>query len=246
MRSLLSCFVLAFLAAGLRAETAEELVQIHLAVMGGTERIDALKAFRASGSVTSGAQKVHFTIIAARPNLVRMETQAGGRTLVQGYDGVDAPWEFDTGTWPPRYRPIAEAAAKRLVADAEFDDPLVAGAARGYVLELAGDATVDGRKYRRILVTHKLAESFEVLLDPETYLIVFRTETRTTAGGRSLLIVTQYGQFQPVNGVLLPHEVKTIVDGKVTQLLTIEQIEPNPSTTAETFSPPKSVTVPKK
>ena len=73
--------------------------------------IDALKAMRATGTVTSGAKKVQFVITAARPNLIRMETQANGRTLVQGYDGVDAPWEFDTGSWPPRYRPIAEAAA---------------------------------------------------------------------------------------------------------------------------------------
>lgn len=246
MRSWFSCLAFVFLAAGLRGESAEELVQIHLAVMGGTERIDALKAMRATGSVTSGGKKVNFVMTAARPNRVRMETQAGGRTLVQGYDGVEAPWEFDTGTWPPRYRPIAGAAAKRLIADSEFDDPLVAGPARGYVLELANDATVDGRKYRRILVTHNLTESFEVLLDPETYLIVFRTETRTTAGGRSLLIVTQYGQFQSVSGVLLPHDIKTIVDGKVTQQLTIDQIEPNPPTTAETFSMPKAISVPTK
>jgi hypothetical protein len=246
MHSWLLFVALFGLVAVLRAESVEELVQIHLAVMGGTERIEALKAMRALGTVTSGASKVQFVMVAARPNLVRMETQAGGRTLMQGYDGVDVPWEFDTGTWPPKYRPIAPAAAKRLITDAEFDDPLVAGPSRGFVLELSNDAVVDGRKYRRILVTHKLVESFEVLLDPETYLIAFRTETRKSPTGRPVLILTQYGQFQAVKGVLLPHEIKTTVDGKLKQVLVIEQIEPNPATTAETFSRPKAITVPTK
>jgi len=242
VRALLAGFILTTVS--LAADPMAELVQIHVAVMGGEERITALKSFRATGSVEMGGKTVRFSLTAARPNLVRLETEGGGRTLVQGYDGVEPPWEFDTGSWPPRYQPVAPALARRIVADAEFDGPLVAGPARGYALDYAGEVEVDGRKLRRVLVTHKLTESFSVLIEPDTYLITIRTESRTSAAGRPLLIVTRYGQFQPVAGVLLPHEITTSMDGRVTQIMKIEQIEPNPEITRETFSAPKTVTAP--
>lgn len=244
MRFWLTIAVGLFCTLGVRANAVDELVSIHVAVMGGAERIAALAAIKATGTVTMGGKRVHFTMVAARPNRVRLETEGGGRSLVQAYDGVEPPWEFDTGTWPPKYRLVAEGPARRIVADAEFDDPLIAGAARGYTLEPAGEAEAEGRKFRRLLVTHKLVQSFALYLDPETYLIQFRSESHTSAAGRPVNIVTRYSQFQSVGGVLLPHAVTTLVDGKVTQEMVIDRIEPNPVLGPDTFSMPKGITVP--
>ena len=233
-----------FLSLGARANAVDELIGIHTAVMGGAERINAHAAIKATGMVTMSGKRVHFTMVAAWPNRVRLETEGGGRSLVQAYDGVEPPWEFDTGTWPPKYRRVADGPARRIVADAEFDGPPIAGAARGYTLDYAGEAEAEGRKYRRLLVTHKLVQSFALYLDPETYLIQFRSESHTSAGGRPVNIVTRYSQFQSVDGVLLPQAVTTLVDGKVTQEMVIERIEPNLLLRPDTFSMPKGITVP--
>jgi hypothetical protein len=220
------------------ADRAEELAGIHTEVIGGKERIAALDAFRATGSVTMAGKKVRFTLVAARPNKFRLDLGAGGRTLVQGYDGFQVPWELDTGQWPPRYRSMTDQNAKRFVADAEFDDPLVGGKARGFAIDHAGEFEIDGRKFHRLLVTHRLTETFTLFLDPSTYLIEFRTETHKNALGRAEQVVTRYEDYQPVQGVLLPHKITTTVDGAIAQVLQIEQVEPNPSLTAETFSRP--------
>ncbi|MSU22348.1 MAG: hypothetical protein EXS32_00840 [Opitutus sp.] len=158
-------------------------------------------------------------------------------------DGVEPPWEFDTGTWPPRYKNMEESAAKMFTADAEFDDPLVAGRARCFTLDYAGETEVDGRKLLRVLVTNRRAESFSLLIDPETYFIVLRVEQRTTAGGRKRSIITRYDDFRPVDGVLIAHRITLIADGKTEQQMVIEKIETNPEVTAETFTRPK-VSVP--
>src|SRR4051812_1651852 len=122
-----------------RADRVEDLARIHIEAIGGQQRIAALSALRATGRVVANGKQVHFTLTAARPASVRLETENGGRSLVQASDGAEPAWEFDTGSWPPQYRPMAEANAKMFVADAEFDDPLVAGAARGYVFDYAGE-----------------------------------------------------------------------------------------------------------
>ena len=229
------------LIAGLvRADQAEDLARIHLEVIGGRERIAALTALRASGVVVTGGKKVRFTMLAARPNRLRLETGADGRSLVQASDGVDAPWKYDTGIWPPHYQAMADGEARVFAADAEFDDPLVAGGARGFVFDYAGEVEAGDKKLLRVLVTRKLTETFSVLVDPETYFIVARVEHRQSAGGRRVEIVTRYGDYRPVDGVLLPHKVAVLTDGKLVQQTFIEAVEPNPAVTAATFARPRA------
>ena len=223
----------------LRADRAAEIAEIHVAVLGGRERIEALKSFRAEGHVlvASGAQ-VKFTMMAARPNQIRLETEKGGRTLVQGWDGSSVPWEFDTALWPPRYREMPVGAARTFMADAEFDDPLVAGEGRGFTLEYAGQFEADGRKMLRVLVTRRLVETFSLIVDEETCLIQMRVEQRESAGGRGIRVTTHYADYRSVEGVLLPHTITLSIDGKVTQQTKIARIEANPRLEGASFSRP--------
>lgn len=213
-----------------------DLARIHVEAIGGRQRIERLSALRATGHVTSGGKRVRFTLTAARPNRVRIETELGGRTLVQATDGKEPPWEFDTGSWPPRYQPMKDSVAKTFIADAEFDDPLVAGEKRGYTFEPAGEIQANGKALRRVLVTRNLTETFSVLVDPDTYLMVARIEQRTSTAGRQLHIFTRYEDFRPVEGVLLPHEITVLMDGRITQQTKIDQITANPKLTDDTFT----------
>ena len=210
-------------------------------VIGGKERIDALVGLHASGYVLTGGKKVRFTMIAVRPNRLRLETGAEGRSLVQASDGVDVPWKFNTSVWPPRYEPMGVTEGRVFASDSEFDDPLVAGSARGFVCDYAGELEVAGRKVVRILVTRKLTDTFSLLVDAETYFIVARIEHRNSVGGRRVEIVTRYEDYRPVDGVLVPHKVAVLSDGKIMQHTVIENVEANPLVTAEIFVRPQTV-----
>ncbi len=244
MRRLAAVLSLVISVSTLRADRAEEIAQIHIEAMGGLKRIEALKSLRATGHVATGKKQMRFTMTAARPARVRVETDAGGRTLVQATDGAEPAWEFDTGTWPPKYREMNAATARTFVADAEYDDPLVARESRGYTLDYAGEIMVDGRKLLRVLVTHKLSATFSLLLDEETFVIVKRVEHRESAGGRKVQLVTHYEDYRPVDGVLFPFTITLAVDGKATQQTKISRIEPNPDLTNVVFTRPKAAVPP--
>jgi hypothetical protein len=92
-------------------------------------------------------------------------------------------------------------------------------------------------------VIRELRESFSLLLDPETYLISFRLEERKSAGGHTTTILTRYGDYRPVEGVLLPHEFAISIDGRITQETRIETMMANPELTSETFRRPVIVPV---
>lgn len=237
------CYLTAFLILVVvaRAGRVDDLGRIHLEALGGKARVSALAAVQANGTVVTGGTRVRFTMIAARPAKLRIELERAGRTKVQGYDGTDSPWEFDTGSWPPRYQAMPANSAKAFIADAEFDDPLVAGAAGGYTFVDGGEVQAGKATLLRILVTRNLTETFSVLLDPDTYLIVMRVEQRVSAVGRAIQIVTRFEDYRPVEGVLLAHRVTLVVDGRVSQETLIDSIEGNPAVHAETFSRPKAI-----
>ncbi len=230
--------VVALAAPRVLADRAEDLVRIHTEAIGGKDRIAALAAVRATGQVIAGGKAMRFTMIAARPDQVRVETESAGRTLVQASDGKNPPWEFDTGHWPPQYHDMTTTVAKTFADDAEFDDPLVAGSARGFSVDYAGEVESDGKKMLRLLVTHRLTESFSVLLDPDTYFIVKRVEQRKGALGETVQVVTYYADFRPVEGVLLPHRIALVTDGRIVQQTQIDSIEANPEISADTFTRP--------
>lgn len=242
LRKLSGFFALAALAVmPVRADKMADIVSKHVEAIGGKERIAELAALRASGRVRSGRDEVRFTLTAARPDKVRIETEKGSRTLVQGTDGKQPPWEFDTGTWPPVYHAMAAPSAKTFVNDSEFDDPLVTGAERGFTLEYGGEIDAGaGRKLLRVLVTRKLVETFSVLVDPSTYYIAKRVEFRSSVGGRRLQVVTHYDDFRAVDGVVLPHNIAVSIDGRLVQQMQITKIEANPKLDEQTFSWPKA------
>lgn len=222
-----------------RANRVDDLGRIHLEAIGGKARVSALAAVQATGAVVTGGTRVRFIMTAARPAKLRIELERAGRTKVQGYDGTDSPWEFDTGSWPPRYQPMPANSAKAFIADAEFDDPLVAGAAGGYTFEDGGEVQSGPTPLLRIMATRRLTETFALLLDPDTYLIVMRIEQRASASGRPIQILTRFEDYRPVGGVLLAHRITLLVDGRVSQETVIDRIDGNPEVQAETFSRPR-------
>ena len=225
-------------AVSVRADRMDDLAKIHLEAIGGKERVDALGALRATGQVFAEGKVVRFTMLAARPAKLRLETESNGRTLVQATDSAEPAWEMDTATKPAKSRAMDDGVARKFVADAEFDDPLVGGAARGYVFDFAGEMTIEGRKFLRVLVTHRLTDSYSLLIDDDTYFIAMRLEQRMTAGGRKTQVVTHYEDFRPVNGVLIAHKITVSVDGNVSQQTKVLRIEPNPILTDGSFRRP--------
>lgn len=215
----------------------EEIVRIHIAAIGGQERIRALSAVRATGRLTEGDTTIRFTMIAQRPNRLRMEYRYSTGTLTEATDGTHRPWRLDTREPNAHVVPLEDLEAQAFTGDADFDDPLVS-ADRHLTVEYAGEAKVDGQTLIRLLVTRHLSSSFFLFLDPQTYFIVRRIDPKPAVGLDRTEVITDYGEFLPVNGVLTAHQTTITENGRVIQKAVIDFFEANPKLTADTFSAP--------
>lgn len=220
------------------ADRVAELAKLHVSVLGGAERLEALAAIRATGIIFFEGRRAEFSLTAARPNRLRLESKEDGQKLVQGYDGIEPPWEFDPEVWPPRTRLLSEPTSSRIVADAEYDGPLIAGTARGYRVDFTGEVTRDGHPYLQLAVSYRFIENYVLLIDAETYLIAYRIDQTPLFGGEPEETVTHYDLYQPVDGVLIPHVITTLVNGRETQRMRIDRIEANPPLTPTLFVRP--------
>jgi hypothetical protein len=211
---------------------------MHIEMLGGKAAIQALAGIRATGVLFLEERRLKFSLTTARPNLLRLEGEADGHKFIQAYDGVDLPWQLDSNDYPPHSRTVSEPSSTRLMADAEYDGPIIGSKARGYTVNYMGELEREGRKFLHLRVTWKLLETYSLLLDPETYLIAYRIESRAKAGDKTEETVVRYDDYRPVDSVLIPHEIITAVDGRVTDHMRVDRIEPNPPLAADIFARP--------
>src|SRR5215831_21185435 len=78
------------------AYTAAELAAKNVAAKGGIEQLKAIQSLRLSGKllVNGGTVELGYTLLVARPDVVRYEAQLQGLTKVQAYDGTQA-WQIN-------------------------------------------------------------------------------------------------------------------------------------------------------
>lgn len=219
-----------------RADFATDLARIHTEASGGRAQVDALKALKATGVTRNAQGDLRFILWAARPNRLRIELTSGTRTIVQVWDGVTEPWRADSLT--RKITRIGGAEGEEFKAEAEFDDPLLAGPDRRISLDYAGEVALDGRELMKVVVTQNFTETSFVFLDPGTYLIVRRDVVRRRTGGE-MVLRTDYGDFRPVAGVMLPHRLAASRNGKQIQETIIDRMEPNPNLPDEIFKLPR-------
>ena len=220
------------------ADQAVDLARLHMEAIGGAARIAQFSALQATGTVRIAERTMHIGLVAQRPNRVRTIVQAQGYMLIQAYDGVNPPWQIDASAKSPGPQLIGEGAAHDFINDAEFDDPLVNSSERGYSIDYAGTAEANGKRIFRLLVTHRLTETFELELDGDTYFIIRRLSTRELADGREIRLETRYADFRPVAGVIVPFRIGIYVGDRLLNETVLESVEPNPPLAAAVFSRP--------
>lgn len=225
MRWLLRFLALLALAGIARAQTGADIAQRHAERAGG--KLGKLTAYRAEGRTFIGDKEVPFIIWAQRPDRLRIESSTPSRRLVQVYDGAHPPWTSHSEVEGGAPQLMAGSEAREFISNADFDDPLVNSAAKGYSVDYAGEGEVDGRTTHKVLVMSKSDDICFLWVDAESNEIVRRMTYRIVQEQRAV-IDTYFKDFRPVAGVMFPHKVEARTNGRAIYTTLIDKMEPNP------------------
>ncbi|WP_438482084.1 hypothetical protein [Oleiharenicola lentus] len=218
---LLACSVF-----GASTDIGRDIARQHAERAGA--KLPALNSLRGDGKTFIGREVVPFAFISQRPNRLRVESYTPLRRVVQVYDGTNAPWISHTEIKNGIPENMPEGDAKDFIENADFDGPLVNYAAKGFSVDYAGEEKIDGRDAFKLLVMSKTDHIFFLWVDTKNYEIVKRTVYRTVKGKR-VAMDTLFKDFRPVGGVLQPHRVETLADGRLLYVMVTDKMAANPA-----------------
>ncbi len=186
-------------------ETVDMLVQKHIHARGGYK---VLKAAQTQKTVMEGSvfgSPLQVTTYSKRPSSYRVEQKHGGQTTVRVVNDRLA-W-VSMGPGMVMERPgFAARHMRESVGD--FDDVLVDYNKKGHEVALEGTSKVDSRDAHKLKVSLESGAVQYVYLDRETFLILKRERTIFTPDRGEVPVVTLYGDYRPINGIMVAHAIK--------------------------------------
>jgi outer membrane lipoprotein-sorting protein len=190
--------------------TADELAAKNTAAKGGLDKLNAIRSLRLTGKlrVNGGALELAYTELVKRPDSVRYEAQLQGLTRVQAYDGKQA-WQINPFQGRKDPERLSADDAKALGENsADFTGALVDYKAKGYTLDYLGTEDIDGTQAHKLRVIRPNGDVTYVYLDPD-YFLEIRTVNRRIEHGVPNETVTDFGDYEKVEGVYMPFSLES-------------------------------------
>jgi outer membrane lipoprotein-sorting protein len=238
-RTLPGVVALVFLAVGLRAQTADEIIQKYIKTSGGAQKIASIKTLVRTGTYSGpGGFEAKIRQENKRPNLVREEITMMSMTGVTAYDGKTG-WKIEP--WEGKKDPesLSEEEMKGLVEEADFDGPLVNYEQKGNKVRFLGTEPVEGTDALKLEVKLANGDTWTYFMDTDYY-VPIKIEVKSTIRGEEHEYEMTLGDYKEVAGWYLPHSVETGVKGNPNRAtVTYEKIEANvPISDGEFAKPP--------
>ncbi len=212
--------------------TARAVVGRHLAARGYA-RWRNVATLRLTGTVTSGGRTVPIVVLRSRPYLMRQETRFESGTIVVAFDGRTA-WTIDPFLGTGTAERLTGGQAADVWDQADFDGPLVNYRTKGHQVSFVGDERLDDRVVHRLRVRKKSGRLQEFLIDAETNLEL-RTISTVVRDGETLTLEADFEDYRSIDGVMVAHQVRTIVGGRLASELAVEKVEFDVPIAADAF-----------
>jgi len=228
--------------AGASAQTADEVVEKHLAAVGGRAALAKITNQAASGMVSIGANGVELNgtveVWRKTPNkshsrLTLDLTAMGGTSMV-----VDQICDGKTAVSKNSIQGDREITGDQLqgMLNAEFPSPLLAYKESGAKIELAGTEKVGPRSAHVLTYTPKTGPSTRLYFDTETFLILKSVaKVNMPEAGGEIEQVTETSDYREVAGVKAPFLIRSSSPLQ-TVLIKLSKIECNAALDEGLFS----------
>jgi hypothetical protein len=241
LRKTFACLLIAGLGAvAAAAQTADQLVEKNIQAKGGRDALNAVKTIRMTGtmSMEPGLQAPVVMEMAPPAHKVRLDITVQGLTGTQAYDGA-AGWQVMPFMGKTEPEALVAEDLDEIRANADFAGPLFDYRDKGNRVEYLGKGDLEGKPVQKLRLTEKNGDVTAIYLDAASYLEL-KEETTRTVHGQPVDLETVFGDYKPINGVVLPYSVEIRAKGKPgSQVISLDKIEINPDIPVNRFDMPK-------
>ncbi len=237
-----SLFIAAVLAPVLLAQTLDEVVQKHVAAMGGAEKMKAAKTIKMTGKVEMQNMEAPFVMMLKQPGMLRNEITIQGLVMIQAYDGKSG-WAIVPFTGKKDPEPVTADETKELQDQSDIW-PLVDYKAKGNKVELLGKDKIEGTDAYKLKLTRPNGDVDLIYIDTDSFLEIKEEGTRIIRGSEQQS-ETSLADYREIGGLMFPFAIESSIKGSPeTQKITLEKVELNVPVDDSVFKMPAAAPAP--
>ena len=229
------------------AQTAEEIISNYLENIGGEENLKKVTSAKFVGKVDVGSMILPVEMIQTTTGYRMTKADVQGQTFYQEvYDG-ETLWGTNQMTMAAE-KSDAEATENFKKNINDFPDPFLDYKAKGYVVELIGNETIEGTDtYKIKLVKEPIMVDGQQMddisfyyFDTENFVPLVYEEELKSGQGKGMVIQMKYSDYQEVDGIYFPFSMNQgVKDQPGGQLITLTEITLNGELDKSMFAYPE-------
>lgn len=202
MKKLFSLLLLSGLFVVAKAQTVDEILDKHIAAIGGKEKWLNVKTIVMDGGLKVQGADVTVKMTAVHNKGARQDISVAGMSGYELYTPTEG-WGFMP--FQGQTKPEAKTAdeVKRNLDELDLQGSFIDYKAKGHTIEYLGKEDVEGTECFKLKVNRKNGGEQTCYFDPTSYMLV-RTITKTQAAGQEMEITTDYSDYRDVDGLKLP------------------------------------------
>jgi len=238
----LVCLVLPALASSARAQTADDIIEKHLAAIGGRAALGKITSRRSTGTIVVSTPmgeisgKVELTAKTPNKSRVYMDLDL---SALGAPDNMRMDTKFD-GTAGVRLNNLQgdqDITGNQLdnMRNNLFPTALLTYKANGVKMEVLPKAQVNGKDAFVVKATPKAGSATTLYFDAQSYLLVKQVATVNTPDLGDVEQTTELSDFRTVDGIKIPFQV-TNSTSQQSAVIKLTKVEHNVAIDDKTFS----------
>ncbi|QIP17297.1 outer membrane lipoprotein-sorting protein [Spirosoma aureum] len=194
---LLAVAMAAFVSVSTYAQTVDEIVDKHIAALGGIDKLKGVTTLVTERSISVQGMEIPSKTTVSVGKALRTESSVMGNSMIQVVEGTTG-WMIRPammqGTGEPEDMPAEQV--KQQLSQLDPFGPLVNYKDKGNKIELVGKEKVDGKDAYHLKVTTKEGQAIDEFIDATTYLV---SKVKSTMNGQDGEI--SFSDYKDVDGI---------------------------------------------
>lgn len=237
-KSILLLFVFSIVSFNLlTGQSADEIVATYYKNIGDTDKFQQMQSTKMTGKAIQMGMEFPFTQLRARPNKSKIMVDVQGSQVVRAFDGTIGwainPFMGGTGATAMTEEENNEEGRNL------FEEQLINYREKGSTLSLEAQEEVSGTACHVLKLTTTEKDLYYYYMHPEKGYPVKMKSFVSSGEMAGTAIETHYSSYKDVEGMLMPHSIKTRVNGQTVADVLITKIEVNVPVKDEDFTMPK-------
>lgn len=226
VKSFLALLFLLALSVNINAQTVDDVINKHVAALGGLDNINKIKSVRFTGTFSGMGADIPVTITIKGKDKIKMDMNFQGMSMVQAYDGTIG-WGINPFSGKKDAEKMPADQVKEIKENAEWEGQLVNYKDKGYKVELMGKEDMEGSEVYKIKLTDKDNDITYYYLDASSYFVIKQSVKRKFKEKEISQDMYQ-SNYQAVEGVQFPMSIEIKSQGsEQTQKGTFTKVEVN-------------------